>query len=96
MIHRGATLGANGFVGCTVGRELVAPGLDVVGMVRREKARPQLLIRVSAAVARSFTPAGLGPLLHDMDAVVHLVAKTHVASGSRSSAWRKYTEAMLA
>ncbi len=85
--------GANGFVGRAVSTCLAERGWSVRAAVRRETALPHLADDVEAVVVRD--PDGEADwqaAVRGMDAVVHLIARTHQASDGGLASLSMYRE----
>lgn len=77
--RRVVVTGANGFVGRATCRRLLAAGADVWGCVRRADAIGGLPAGVRASVVRDVhDTAAWSDVIRDADAVVHLIARTHM------------------
>lgn len=81
--RRVVVTGANGFVGRAVARWFSDRGADVVGCIRRRDARDELPIGAEPALVEDpLNSAVWAAVLEGADAVVHLVARTHMTRES--------------
>jgi len=83
--------GANGFVGQHLCSTLLAKGYDVLGVVRREEAAATLPANVEPYLIPALNEnTNWRSALADVDAVVHLVARTHVLHDGSSDPLSEY------
>ena len=82
--------GANGFIGRYLCSELLACGWQVRGTIRRHEAGRGLLPEVETAIADAARDDNWLSAVSGVDAVVHLIGRTHVLHDKASDALAAY------
>ena len=82
--------GANGFIGQSLCAELLQRGWSVRGTIRRIEARRDLVPGIEATVLDVARDDGWLEALSKVDAIVHLVGRTHVLHDRASDALDAY------